>query len=369
MKQEPLNINIYSDSESESDPPDMKQQSLPEPPPKRIRLLSAERCQEHASQAGSSSQAKMQDGASSEGSGQDRPWQQLDNPGYSGRVKLSKADKGSSSSKGEPATGPRKLPLRLRLQPPPPIRSRPITEVEKKCLDYLNDLTDQMQAASFTTAMQGPVPRPSQHLMRKLAKVITLSGRKWEDALQAPSEHRIWSGQLEEHMWRFPLYLGTPAGFITARTARCHRGRAIHGTSAHGIANIIKEGVVNPAIWYEKGDPTPHSDRFRTTGFYALGTMCDSSDDLNRIAVRCRRGTKNFCGLAIETVTVGGRLAIDSGGVEKEQKAFAEDPDLAMIHNRREKHYVLRSAMSKVRAVWIIGKYSTQPLDETSDEV
>ena len=166
-----------------------------------------------------------------------------------------------------------------------------------------------------------------------------------------------------------PLNLGTPADFITARTTRCHRGRAIHGTSAHGIANIIKEGVVNPAIWYEKDDPTPHSDRERTYGFYAVGTMDEASEELNRIAFKCRRGTKNFCGLALETVTVGGRLAIDSGGVEKEQKAFAEDPDLAMIRNRREKHYVLRSVMSKVRAVWIIGRHSTRPLDESSDEL
>ncbi len=170
-------------------------------------------------------------------------------------------------------------------------------------------------------------------------------------------------------MWRFPLLLGDPDDFVGARTARHYKVRAIHGTSAHGIANIIKEGVVNPAIWYEKDDPTPHSDRFRTSGFYALGTMDDASEELNRIAFKCRRGTKNFCGLALETVTVGGRLVIDRGGVEKEQRAFAEDADLAMVHNKKERHYVLRSTMSKIRAVWILGRHTTRPVDESSDEL
>ena len=170
-------------------------------------------------------------------------------------------------------------------------------------------------------------------------------------------------------MWRFPLNINTPDTFVQARETRDHRARAIHGTSAHGIGNIIKDGLINPAIWYEKGDPTPHSDRHKTAGFYAVGTMDESKDELNRIAHRCRMGTKNFCGLAIETATVGGRIANKGGGVESEQKAFQKDPDLAMIHNRHAKHYVLRSTMSKIRAVWIIGKSSTRPTDETSDEL
>ena len=156
MKQEPLDIYSVSESEesdADSKHPRMLQYALPEPPPKRIRLMSIDRCQQPASQVASSS------------------------------------------------TGSRKLPGHLL--PHPPIRSRPMTDVEKKCLEYLKDLTDQMQAASLSSAMQEPVPRPSEHLMRKLAKVITLSGHEWVDILQSPAEHCVWTGQPEEHMWRF----------------------------------------------------------------------------------------------------------------------------------------------------------------------
>ncbi|CAE8737414.1 unnamed protein product [Polarella glacialis] len=97
--------------------------------------------------------------------------------------------------------------------------------------------------------------------------------------------------------------------------------------------------------------------------------MWDHADDLNRIACRCRRENKNACRLAIESVTVGERTAISIGGIVAEQGTLADTPTMGIVHNKKEKHNFLRTTMTKVRAIWILGKQNRQPVDESSGEL